>query len=231
MMAFLIAMLSVFFVQPSVAKVALAKNFVAEPEDRFPGLPLLSLGGVSMFIGINLSISLVSTKAGFVSMHDVIAALIVMLFSGFLLDTNMAARYFRLAVKLLAAFLVVLRFHEGPSPLFTTLPLALDVVLQLVFMVGFMFGYHYVTVFHKTLFHLLAMVNGLLLGFLHWNIESQQQWALLGFALGGSLCGILLYSRYAMRKQKPLPLIGHTGIFLTGLILASLWLTYFKAII
>ncbi|RKD90783.1 MraY family glycosyltransferase [Mangrovibacterium diazotrophicum] len=222
--AFLIPLIAVYIVQPSVAKVALAKNFIAEPEDKLPGIPLLSLGGVSMFIGINLSIALISNRTGFVSMHDLLAALIVLFFSGFLMDTNLAFRYFRFAVKMLAAILVVVRFHEGPQPLFSMLPTWMDVILQIGFIVVFMFAFHRLTKARKTLFLLLGLVNAIGLGLYFGTTANVQYWAILAFSLAGSLAGILSYSRYALYRQKPLPLIGHTGIYISALILATLWL-------
>lgn len=224
--AFLIPLIAVFIVQPSVAKIALAKNFTAEPEDKLPGIPLLSLGGVSMFIGINLSIALVSNRTGFVSMHDLIAALIVLFFSGFLMDSNLAFRYFRFSVKLLAAILVVIRFHQGPEPLFPMLPTWIDVILQLGFIVTFMFAYHRLAKARRTLFLLLGLVNALCLGFYFGATENVQHWSILAFSLAGSLTGILGYSRYALHLKKPLPLIGHTGIYISALILAALWLNF-----
>jgi len=224
--AFLIPFVAVFIVQPSVAKVALAKNFIAEPEDKLPGIPLLSLGGVSMFIGINLSIALVSDRAGFVNMHDLLAALIVLFFSGFLMDTNLAFRYFRFSVKLLAAILVVIRFHEGPLPLFSMLPAWADVTLQIGFIVSFMFAFHRLTIARKTLLLLIALVNALCLGFYFGATENAAHWSILAFSLAGSLAGILGYSRYALHRKKPLPLIGHTGIYISALILATLWLNF-----
>lgn len=228
---FIIPLITVFLVQPSVAKVALAKNFVAEPEDRFPGLPLLSLGGVSMFIGINLSVSLFCTKTGFVNLHHILAAMIVMLFSGFLMDTNMAYRYFRFFVKLLAAILVVIRMQEGPFILFENLSSLINVILQLAFLVIFMFVFHRLTIRRKTLFLALAMINAFAFGLLYINMTGMRYWALLAFSFSGSMFGILSYSRYALFKKKPLPLIGHTGIYLSALILSTLWLTYISSLV
>lgn len=226
--AFLIPFLAVFIVQPSVAKVALAKNFIAEPEDKLPGIPLLSLGGVSMFIGINLSIALLCRQNEFVEMHDLIAALIVMLFSGFLMDTNMAFRYFRFAVKLLAAILVVVSFRTDTAKFFPQLPDWIDIIIQLAFMVIFMLLFHRLTIRRKNLFLLLAFANALVFSFIYFENSTTNHLSILAASLAGSLGGIIAYSRYAVHQKKPLPLIGHTGIYLTALIIASLWLHFIR---
>ncbi|WP_372774360.1 hypothetical protein [Mangrovibacterium sp.] len=228
LLAYLVPLITVYIVQPSVAKVALAKNFIAEPEERFAGIPLLSLGGVSMFIGINLSVSLLCTRVGFLSMHAVIAALIVLLFSGFIIDTSLAVRYFRFSVKLLAAILVVFRFHEGAFQLLPNLPVWTNILLQIGFLVGFMLLYHRLTTYKKTLLLLLAIANALAFGVIFWPNQHEFHWSLLAFSLAGSLSGIMTYARYAHRLNKPLPLIGHTGIYFTALLLGTLWLTFFR---
>ena len=224
--AVLIPLICVFLVQPSVAKVALAKNFIAEPEQRFPGLPLLSMGGISMFIGINLSVSLLCTKQGFVGMHDLLAGMIIILFSGFLMDTKLAFRYFRFTVKLLAAIIIVAHTHSGPLILFDRLSSWQNGLLEIGFVVAFMFIYHRLTIKQKTVMLLIGLGNASVLGMLIWPLEESKNWSLLAISLAGSLAGILIYSRYAYFRKKPLPLIGHTGIYLTSLILAALWLAY-----
>lgn len=224
--AFLLPLAAVFFIQPSVAKVALAKNFVASPEKKFPGLPLLSLGGVSMFIGINLAVSLACSKNEFTALHQMLAAMIVMLFSGFLIDSKMNFRYVRILTKILAAILVIIPFHHQHSRLFPHLSPFLNSGIETAFLIGFIFLYHRITVTHKTLFLLLAMLNSAVFGYIFWNIAEFRQWSILAISLAGCLLGVISYSRYAFHKQIPLPLIGHTGISLTGLILSALWLNF-----
>ncbi|MFV0378627.1 MAG: hypothetical protein ACK5JD_15145 [Mangrovibacterium sp.] len=224
--AFLLPLASVFFIQPSVAKVALAKNFTAEPEKRFPGLPLLSLGGVSMFIGISLAVSLACSKPEFTALRNVLAAMIVMLFSGFLIDSKMSFSYFRFLAKILAAALIIIPFYHKQDKLFPEFSPIMNSTLEMAFLIGFIFLYHHITVIHRTIFLSLAMLNSAFFGYLFWGELGLHQWSILGIALSGCLLGIIGYSRYAFYLQKPLPLIGHTGIYITGLILSTLWLNF-----
>ncbi len=226
-LAFLIPFISVFIVQPAVAQVAIAKNFTANPESKLPGIPLLSLGGISIFIGISLAIALICTKEGFVEMHDLLAALIIILFSGFLIETNLALRYFRLTIKILAAVIVAVRMHNGPEPIFRDLPIFWESAFQIFFLLGFMFVFHRLTNKNKTLFLAGGIFNALLLG-IYFLIKSgnEDSFMIVSFSLAGSLSGIIAYSRYALFNKKPLPLIGHTGIYLSSIILGSLWLHF-----
>lgn len=229
--SFAMAFGAIFLVQPSVAQVALAKNLTAPPGSQSPGIPLLSMGGVSMFIGINLSLAIFSTNEGFSGLHPLIAALIILLFSGLLLDTNMAFRYVRQLARLLAAAVLVLHDHSSPAILLPGLAPWLNAPLQMLFIIGFMYGYHELVLYRKMTFFLLALLNALVFAFLMWQSQALFNDILLALSLSGSLSGVLVYGRYARQKNKPLPLIGHTGIFIIAIILAALWLEFIASCI
>ncbi|MGQ7870909.1 hypothetical protein [Sunxiuqinia sp. sy24] len=223
-LSFGIAFVSVFLVQPSVAQVGLAKNLTAAPEKNFPKLPLLTMGGVSMFIGINLSLALCSSGKGFGSLHPLIAAMVILFFSGLLLDTNMTFRYIRQLAKLLAAAVLVLHARGTQGILIPGLHATLDALIQITFVVAFMYVFHELALYRKMTMLLLALVHALFFVLIKGFTLAAFTGMLLALALSGSLSGILIYSRYARYKKKPLPLIGHTGIFLIAIILAYLWL-------
>lgn len=223
---FALAFGAIFLVQPSVAQVALAKNLTAPPGTPSPGVPLLSMGGISMFIGINLSLAIFSTNEGFAGLHPLIAALIILLFSGLLLDTNMTFRYVRQLARLLAAAVLVLHSHSTHASLFRNMDPWLNAVLQIAFVIGWMYGYHELVLRRKMICLYLALLNALVFAFLLWQSHAPFNGILLALSLSGSLSGVLVYSRYARRNNKPLPLIGHTGIFFIAIILASLWLQF-----
>jgi hypothetical protein len=223
-LSFVMAFGAIFLVHPSVAQVALAKNLTAPPGSHPPGIPLLSMGGISMFIGINLSLAIFSTNEGFAGLHPLIAALIILLFSGLLLDTNMAFRYVRQLARLFAAAVLVLHDHSSPAVFLPGFPSWLNALLQMAFVIGFMYGYHELVLYRKMAFFYLALLNALVFAFLLWQLQAPFNEILLVLSLAGSLSGVLVYSRYARHKNKPLPLIGHTGIFLIAIILAALWL-------
>lgn len=221
---FAMAFGAIFLVQPSVAQVALAKNLTAPEKKHATGIPLLSMGGISMFIGINLSLAICSTNEGFASLHPLIAALVILLFSGMLLDTNMSFRYVRQLARLLAAAVLVLHAHSTSVVPFPELPTWLNDVLQMAFVIGFMYGYHELVLYRKMTMFYLALFNALAFAFLLWQSKAPFNEFLLALSLAGSLSGVLIYSRHARNNNKPLPLIGHTGVFLIAIILASLWL-------
>ncbi len=221
---FAMAFGAIFLVQPSVAQVALAKNLTAPAGSHSPGIPLLSMGGISMFIGINLSLSICSSNEGFASLHPLIAALVILLFSGLLLDTNMSFRYVRQLARVLAAGVLVLHSQSTPAIFLPTLSTWLNAALQMAFVVGFMYGSHELVLYRKMTMFYLALLNTLLFAFLLWHLKAPFNQFLLALSLAGSLSGVLVYSRYARQKNKPLPLVGHTGIFLIAIILAALWL-------
>jgi hypothetical protein len=184
------------------------------------------MGGISMFIGINLSLAIFSTNEGFAGLHPLIAALIILLFSGLLLDTNMAFRYVRQLARVLAAAVLILHDHGTSAILVPGLAPWLNAPLQMLFLIGFMYGYHELVLYRKMTFFYLALANALLFTFLLWQSQAPFNDILLSLSLSGSLSGVLVYSRYARQKNKPLPLIGHTGIFLIAIILAALWLEF-----
>ncbi|MGD9928960.1 MAG: hypothetical protein AB7U05_02980 [Mangrovibacterium sp.] len=227
-LAFCLAFSIIFLIQPSVAKVAFAKNFKASPEKNFPGIPLLTLGGISMFIGITLAIALCTNNSGFNELHPLISAMVVLLFSGLVIDSGHGYRYLRQFAKFFAAGLLVIRGEDGPEAIFSSLAPWLDALIQFGFVLLFMFAYHAAVVYRKMPFLFAGLFNALIFVILFWPIQSAASYTLLSITLSGSVTGILTYSRYALHQKKPLPLIGHTGIFLIAIILATLWLQLMK---
>lgn len=223
-LCFSIAFVSVFLVQPSVAQVGLAKNLTAEPEKHFPKLPLLTMGGVSMFFGINLALALCTSSKGFGSLHPLIAAMVILFFSGLLLDTNITFRYIRQMAKLLAAAVLVLHTRGTQGILIPGMNSTLDALVQIVFVIAFMYVFHELVLFRKMTMLVLALLHALFFVGIKGFVQLPFNDFLLALALSGNLAGILIYSAYARYKHKPLPLIGHTGIFLIAVILAYLWL-------
>lgn len=114
--AFFLPLLLVFLIQPSVAQVAIAKNFFVESESRLPGIPLLSLGGVSMFIGICLSVAILPEESEFEQFHFLLAALIIVFFSGFLLEPKQNHRSLRIGSKLASSALVAACLSSELTP-------------------------------------------------------------------------------------------------------------------
>lgn len=83
LLAFFTALIAVIWIHPRLVKIALMKNIVDNPDDRkLQRTPVPVLGGVAVFFGMVLGIVLTSGYTECMSLMTIIAAMLIMLYTG-----------------------------------------------------------------------------------------------------------------------------------------------------
>ena len=142
LIAFFAAMIAVAWIHPRLVKIALSKNIVDNPNARkLQRTPVPVLGGVAVFFGIVLGISLTSTYVNCSSLMTVVAALMIMLYTGTMDDIVDLSPMLRFAVEIGVVLLIIYacnisidNFHGLWG--ITTLPTAIAIPLTIFAAVG-----------------------------------------------------------------------------------------------
>ncbi|MBQ3173496.1 MAG: undecaprenyl/decaprenyl-phosphate alpha-N-acetylglucosaminyl 1-phosphate transferase, partial [Alistipes sp.] len=137
LIAFFAAMIAVAWIHPRLVKIALSKNIVDNPNARkLQRTPVPVLGGVAVFFGIVLGISLTSTYVNCTSLMTVVAALMIMLYTGTMDDIVDLSPMLRFAVEIGVVLLIIyacnISIDNFPGLwVITTLPTAIAIPLTI----------------------------------------------------------------------------------------------------
>lgn len=213
----------ILFILPSITQISIAKNFDYPDDGHFEGLPQLTMGGVALFIAIVLASIFASAPFLFSGLNMLIAAMIVLFFTGFVSDCQLRYRALRIFSKIIAAIMLVLPGSIGKNILPTLFPVWTNKIILIILVLGFMFLYHLFTQKRMRYYFLSGLIGSLFFGvfFIQKGIFS---YAVVALALTGGILGAFVYAEYCLRKKLPVPRLGHTGIYMTSIILASLFL-------
>lgn len=208
---------------PPILKVAREKKlFDTIDKRKIHTTPIPPLGGVAIFIGFVLSTIIATDGYSFESLKYIIASIILMFFIGLKDDLLIISARKKFVVQIFAAMLLIIMGN-----------------LQITNLHG-MFGIyeiHSVTGVFLTLFIILAIVNaynlidgidGLASGlaifasslFGGWFIiVGQIQFAIMSFALAGSLVGFFLFNVFGKRNKL---FMGDAGSLVIGLVISAI---------
>ena len=101
-------MLAVIWIHPRLVKIAHLKNIVDNPNARkLQHTPVPVLGGVAVFFGIVLGIALSSTYANCSSLMTIVAAMMIMLYTGTMDDIIDLSAWLRLVVEIGVVMLII----------------------------------------------------------------------------------------------------------------------------
>lgn len=108
LIAFFAAMIGVIWIHPRLVKIALQKNIVDNPNARkLQRTPVPVLGGVAVFFGIVLGIALASTYVNCAALMTVVAAMMIMLYTGTMDDILDLSATLRFAVEIGVVLLII----------------------------------------------------------------------------------------------------------------------------
>jgi UDP-N-acetylmuramyl pentapeptide phosphotransferase/UDP-N-acetylglucosamine-1-phosphate transferase len=222
-LSFILAFSLVVLVIPPILRVAYAKKLFDSPnEQKTSSKTILPVGGVALFIGFVLSISISTEDYSFNSLKYIIASVILIFFSGLKKDLTGVSLHKKLAIQLVTAVLLAGfgNFH----------------ILNL----HGLFGFHqinYAIGFVITVFTIITLINafnlidgidglvpglGILTSFIFGTwffISGHTLYAVISFALAGSLAGFFLYNVFGKKNKL---FLGNSGSLITGLIVAVL---------
>lgn len=221
--AFLLSLLIVIISVPPIIRVSKAKNlFDTFNERKIHTQVVPPLGGVAIFLGFILSTIIATDGLTFDVLKYIIASVIIMFFIGLKDDLiDLSARK-KFIVQVFAAVLLVTLGNVHVSNLHGIL--------------GF-YEISYVTSLFLSLFIMLAIINafnlvdgidGLASGlalmasvvFGTWFfIAGHIQFAIMSFALSGSLAGFFLFNVFGNRNKL---FMGDTGSLVIGLVISTM---------
>jgi UDP-GlcNAc:undecaprenyl-phosphate GlcNAc-1-phosphate transferase len=227
LLAALTAFLVCIFSIPSIIKVADMKHLYDEPDERKSHTKKIpTLGGLAMFAGIMIAITLFSGTQ-FMERRFITCALIIIFFIGMKDDIIMIAPLKKMIGQIIAVSIVVILgkvrltgFYGflGIHEIHESFSIMLSVFTILVIMNGFNLidGIDglaaSIGVVVSTFFGFWFFING---------AEYQQEWALLSFVLTAVLLAFLYYNLTPAKI-----FMGDTGSLISGLIIGVLTIKF-----
>lgn len=221
--AFIIGFILVIVSVPPIIQVAIAKRlFEPFSERKIHTKTVPPLGGVAIFIGFTISSIVATDGLSFDSLKYIIASVIMMFFIGMKDDLLDISARKKLIVQIFAAVLLItlgnVRFtnmhgilgnHEigYASSLFLSL-FAMIVIINAFNLIDGIDG----------LASGLAMLAGTTFG-VWFYLAGNTQFAIMSFALVGSLAGFFLFNVFGHRNKL---FMGDTGSLIIGIVISTL---------
>ena len=204
---------------PSIVTVARSKKLYDKPQGRKPQRrEIPTLGGLAIFAGTIISLTLFSDVSEFPELPHIIAGSMILFFIGIKDDILIIAPWWKLSGQVLAAMIISimaglqitsLNLLPGMSEPGHTMAILIT-VLVMVFIINS--------------FNLIDGIDGLASGigicsslFLGWIFiqSGLVYYTLLSFILSGSLLGFFYYNVFSRKKKI---LMGDTGSLMVGFI-------------
>lgn len=221
--AFIIAFLLVMISVPPIIRVAQAKHLFEPFDERKIHTKIVPpLGGVAIFIGFTLSSIIATYGLSFDSLKYIIASVIIMFFIGLKDDLLIISANKKLMVQIFAAVILItlgnVRFTNlhgilGSHEIGYVTSLILSIFTMVVII---------------NAFNLIDGIDGLASGLailaatvfgIWFFFAGQIQFAILSFALVGSLSGFFLYNVFGNKNKL---FMGDTGSLIIGLVVSTL---------
>ena len=218
-LGFLTSLVINILVIPGIVRVARRKKLFDKPAGRQPrGKEVPTLGGLAIFAGTMISLTLYSDVCQFPEMPYILSGSLILFFIGIKDDILIVAPWWKLSGQILAAMIVSIlagirvdSIDLLPGPVITGQALSLVIsILVVVFLINS--------------FNLIDGIDGLAAGIgmcatglLAWMFiqSGQEHYALLSVVLCGSLLGFFYYNVFS-RKHKIM--MGDTGSMMIGFI-------------
>jgi len=208
---------------PAILKVARKKNLYDSIEERkIHNSEIPSLGGVGIFLGFVLSSIISSDGYSFDSLKFIIAAIIMVFFIGLKDDLLAISAQKKFLVQVFAALLVIIMGNVGITNLH-----GLFGIHQINSILGIFISL-FIVLSIINAFNLIDGIDGLASGlailasfvFGTWfYISGHVQFAIMSFALTGSLTAFFLYNVFGKHNKL---FMGDTGSLVVGLIVSVL---------
>lgn len=112
LIAFFTALIAVLWIHPRLVKIAHLKNIVDNPNARkLQQTPVPVLGGVAVFFGIVIGLALTSGFTECMSLMPIIAAMLIMLYTGTMDDIMELSPWLRFAVEIGVVGVMIFTCH------------------------------------------------------------------------------------------------------------------------
>ena len=208
---------------PAILRVARKRNLYDSFEERkIHKSEIPSLGGIGIFLGFVLSTIIATDGYRFDSLKFIIAGVIIMLFIGLKDDLLTISARKKFLVQIFAATLIIIMGNVEVSNLhglfgihqlnsITSILISLFIILSIINAFNLIDGI-------DGLASGLAMLAGFVFG-IWFFITGHIQFAIMSFALVGSLAAFFLYNVFGRHNKL---FMGDTGSLVVGLIISVL---------
>ena len=214
---------------PPIIYISREKNLYDIPDERKVHLTVIpNLGGVAIFIGIVLTTILVPNILPFENVKYILAAMVIMFFIGLKDDLIIIAPRTKFLAQIFAALVLIVLGNfritniHGVFGIYEINYIS-SLLLTLVTIVGTINAYNLID-------GIDGLASGLgLLGsaiFGTWFFMSgNYNFAILAFALTGSMAGFMRYNLFSQKKKI---FMGDTGSLIVGLLMSILLITFLE---
>jgi len=221
--ALIIGFLLVIISIPPIIRVANAKHlFEPFDERKIHTKTIPPLGGVAIFIGFTLSSIIATDGISFDALKYIIASVIIMFFIGLKDDLMDISARKKLMVQIFAAVILItlgnVRFTHLHGILGTDeIGYITSIILSIFAMVVIINAFNLIDGIDG-LASGLAMLSASAFG-VWFLIAGNTQFAILSFALVGSLAGFFIYNVFGHKNKL---FMGDTGSLIIGLVISAL---------
>jgi len=216
---FLLVMLSI----PPIIRVAKAKHLFEPFDERKNNTNTVPpMGGVAIFIGFTLSSIIATDGISFDALKYIIASVIIMFFIGLKDDLMDISARKKLMVQIFAAVILItlgnVRFTNLHGILGTgEIGYIASIILSIFTMVVIINAFNLIDGIDG-LASGLAIIAATVFG-VWFFMAGNTQFAILSFALVGSLAGFFIYNVFGQRNKL---FMGDTGSLIIGLVISTL---------
>lgn len=218
-LGFLLVVISI----PPILRVAREKKlFDTIDKRKIHTTPVPPLGGVAIFIGFVLSTIVATDGYSFDSLKYIIASIILMFFIGLKDDLLVISARKKFVVQIFAAMLLIIMGNLQISNLHGMFGIyeiqsALGVFLTLFIILAIVNAYNLIDGIDGLASGLAIFASSLFGGW--FFIVGQIQFAIMSFALAGSLVGFFLFNVFSKKNKL---FMGDAGSLVIGLIISAI---------
>ena len=221
--AFIIGFILVTISIPPIIKIAKAKHLFEPFETRKVHTKVIPpMGGVALFIGFTLSSIVATDGISFDALKYIVASVIIIFLIGLRDDLMIVPAQKKLVVQVFAAIILItlgnVRFTnihgvlgEGEISYITSLILSGFAMIVIINAFNLIDGIH-------GLFSGIAITAASIFG-TWFYLAGQIQFAILSFALVGSLTGFFIFNVFGKRNKI---ILGDSGSLIIGLVISAL---------
>jgi len=227
-LSFITAFSLTYLAIPSIVRVAKAKHIYDEPVDqrRSHDSPVPRLGGIAIFAGVVLSVTLWTPFQVFADLQYILCALVIIFLIGFRDDVHAISALYKMIGQVFAAFILVFKANIKLTSLYgifgiyqlpdiASIPLSIFTIIVII-----------------NAFNLIDGINGLsgsisvlisiTLG-LWYLLINRLEIAVLAFSLAGA---VIAFLKYNVTPAKIF--MGDTGSLLIGLVCSTLTIKFIE---
>ncbi len=228
-LSFITAFTLTYLAIPSIINVAKAKHIYDMPDDsgrRSHDSPIPRLGGIAIFAGVVLSVTVWTPFNVFADLQYILAALVVIFLIGFRDDIQPISPKYKLLGQVLAAAIIVFKAHIRLTSLYGILG-----VYEIPFIPSVALSMFTIIVIINA-FNLIDGINGLsgsitvlitLTIGIWFLLIGRLEIAVLAFSLAASVIAFLYYNVTPARI-----IMGDTGALLNGLVCSILTIKFIE---